>query len=214
MCEIAILAPSRYSADELATTAMAIYRSQRSSLGLVAIRENDDRTRFLYDILKVVNPDYDDVLNFIENHQEEATRLIIHGRLATHGDVTVTNAHPIKVDCPECDVDFVLHNGVVYTHEETRRMHEKHGHDYATEVDSEVIAHDFGHVPTDFDDGTFGLHEREPAFILLSDEAVFIRNGGMYRLAEDGTMATRRREVGPGSDATYTEVILTPKNHE
>lgn len=214
MCEIAVLDPREYSAQRLTEVAMKIYRSQRSSLGVVFAREVDGRTSFDYDIYKSVDPQREELLDFITELKDGTTRCIIHGRLATHGKVSVEHAHPLEIDCEQCNIDYLLHNGVVYRHGRAKRAHQNHGHEYNTNVDSEVIAHDFKSVPSDFEHG--GIAERhgaEPAFILMNSERIFIRTSGVYCLAEDGRMALSHREVGPGYESDYSEVILTPKNN-
>jgi len=214
MCEIAVLDPSEYSSQRLTEAAMDIYRTQRSSLGVVLAREVDDRTRFEYDIYKAVEPDRQELYDFINELADGATRCLIHGRLATHGEISEKHAHPLEIDCEQCNIDYLLHNGIVYQHEKVRAAHEDHGHTYHTEVDSEVIAHDFKTVPTDFEhDGIAERHSREPAFILMNDKRIFVRTSGVYCLAEDGTMAQSRREVGPALESDYREVILQPKNN-
>lgn len=61
-----------------------------------------------------------------------------HTRWATHGGVTVENAHP-HVDCRKQIA--VIHNGIVENYEELRTALIKKGHKFVSQTDTEVIAH-------------------------------------------------------------------------
>ena len=61
-----------------------------------------------------------------------------HTRWATHGGVTVANAHP-HVDCTKSIA--VVHNGIVENFQELKIELIKKGHKFLSETDTEVISH-------------------------------------------------------------------------
>lgn len=213
MCEIAIFGTEKYSAEELAEFSMDVYHSQRDSLGVVAVAENDDRTKFKYHTYKALEPRREDVRSFIQSHEAEARRFIVHGRLATHGAIEIDHAHPLEIDCDECNIDYVVHNGICRASRSMRRDHEYNGHDYETAVDSEIIAHEYGDVPLSFDEETDLLTGFQPGYILLNEDAMYINNGGRYHLTEYGHMAKTNRPFARNElNGNYVEVIIKPEH--
>ncbi|MBI2139955.1 glutamine--fructose-6-phosphate transaminase (isomerizing) [Candidatus Woesearchaeota archaeon] len=68
----------------------------------------------------------------------EGTTGLAHSRWATHGGVSRKNAHPHE-DC-KGNISLV-HNGIVENHNELKAELQKKGHFFASDTDTEVIAH-------------------------------------------------------------------------
>ena len=74
----------------------------------------------------------------VKLHLPESNIGIGHTRWATHGGVTVKNAHP-HLDCQKNIA--VVHNGIIENYQELKAALIKKGHKFISETDTEVFAH-------------------------------------------------------------------------
>lgn len=94
----------------------------------IAVKENG-KIKTQKNIGKIGNP----VLHFSESNIG-----IGHTRWATHGGVTIENAHP-HLDCS--GQIAVLHNGIVENYQEIKKDLIDKGHKFISETDTEVLPH-------------------------------------------------------------------------
>jgi glucosamine--fructose-6-phosphate aminotransferase (isomerizing) len=89
-----------------------------------------------------------DLLAQVRNDHVQGTTGIAHTRWATHGAPAVHNAHPHFSHGPGADAEAarpgriaIVHNGIIENHEALRVALQGKGYAFASQTDTEVIAH-------------------------------------------------------------------------
>ena len=131
-----------------------------------------------------------------------------HTRWATHGAPNETNAHPHATDRVA-----IVHNGIIENFRELRERLTKEGAKFATETDSEVIAHLVTHFMNQ------GLDPRAAAKSALEELEGAFALGIIFRGEDDLIIGARRGcplAVGYGEGAMYLgsdAFALAPMTH-
>lgn len=188
MCEIAVVDPEEFPVQALMQLSTVFHEEQGDGLGVVAVKEDEDS--FEYRTYKSTDPHWHTLYSFFGRHIDDAWRFIVHGRAMTSGKVNRETAHPIEVDCPKCDVDYVVHNGSVRNYETKQTTVMNKGHQLNTMVDTELIGHYVESIPDSIDDHgstTYSVYGNLN-YLVLSDDGILVRAKSRYFLSDDFTM--------------------------
>jgi len=105
-----------------------------------------------------------------------------HTRWATHGGVTVANAHP-HLDCTGRIA--VVHNGIVENFQKLRKELKAKGHKFVSETDTEVIAH---LIEEESKNGKDSFTAVRKAFLKLAGlNAIVVLTDGQLVAAKNGS---------------------------
>lgn len=195
MCEIAVLDPERTDDQSIHQLASTFFEEQGDGLGILSI-QSDEET-FTYDAYRHSEPDWFQFHKFLNRTRDETWRYVLHGRSLTNGKAIRDNAHPIPIDCPKCDSEWVIHNGSVRSHKEKRGGLTSQGHTFSSNVDTEVIAHTISELPDstdDLDDETYNL-KGNLNYLLFSEDKIFCRLAAKYYVTDDFVVSCRTRRT-------------------
>jgi len=99
----------------------------------VSVADNKNKIITLKTVGKI-----DNLANLLEKKMPEGNWGIAHNRWASHGRVSIENAHP-HFDCQKNI--FLVHNGIIENYRQLKEKLTKEGHKFLSETDTEVLAH-------------------------------------------------------------------------
>ena len=134
MCGIIGYIGNKDSKDILLDSLKRLENRGYDSAG-IAILDEDNRLRVQKTVGKISQ-----LRNEVNKHllNCEGRIGIGHTRWATHGGVTVENAHPHTDSAGKI---AVVHNGIIENYKVLKKALEEKGHEFKTETDTEVLAH-------------------------------------------------------------------------
>lgn len=206
MCEMIVCDPDRLDHEQQVEWAADATTVHRDGLGFVAAYPDGDR--WAYETYVAVAFDRDDVDAWLAD-QQNARRIIGHARMATSGGRGVDEAHPLAIECDECDAELVCHNGIVYEGGKYDPLI-RDGHTYTTGVDSETIAHAHGSMATDVDDVTIPDLSGQLHYVLCGERSIIVRTEHAYAHFGDGTIARCSRLVSDDCDTDPKLSVIRP----
>lgn len=223
MCEIAVFDPEKAPIQTVQRIASQFHEEQGDGLGVLAVLNEGDS--FDYRAYKSTDPHWQTLYSFLRRNYSRAWRVVVHGRNGTAGDVNRQNAHPIEVDCPECEFDYVVHNGSVRNHKKRRGRRTSDGHRFTTKVDSEVIPHTISELPETVSQHTRSTYKFRGNlnYLLFSEDGILVRVSQKYHLDDAFTMTCSMKKVtgdadpedlGMGYGTTNEWMLITPDGEE
>jgi len=129
MCGIVGYVGMRNAPDVLLEGLKRLEYRGYDSAGLAV--KSDGRIEVIKEVGKVA-----DLARLVEERQLEGCQGIGHTRWATHGGVSVDNAHP---HCDDCGNFVLVHNGIIENYLDLREELEAAGVSFTSETDTEVI---------------------------------------------------------------------------
>lgn len=209
MCEIVVINPEDVRNEDIHQLAATLSEEQGDGFGILGVAVGDDG-KFRYSAYRDLDPDWMRLHQFLERNNEETWRYILHGRAKTTGEVSRDHAHPLPVDCPECEpIKWVVHNGSVRNYDQNRASLISAGHEFETGVDSEIIPHKVSGLPdsiSDHDDHTYNISGNLNYFVCTED-GILARLSRKYYVSEDFTVScSNRRRESEAIDYTYQEM--------
>jgi hypothetical protein len=183
--------------------AAKFHEEQGDGLGVLAIKNEGDA--FSYERYRSTEPHWQTLFSFMRRHIDSTWRFVIHGRYGTVGGAKREHCHPLDVNCPMCDFDYVIHNGSVTNHQQNRASLASHGHDFETKVDSEVIPHKVEELPDSVEDHTSSTYNVRGKlnYLLFSEDGILVKVQRKYDLTDDFTLTCSRRDFDDAEELGF-----------
>lgn len=193
MCEIAVVDPERVEIQNIHQIAGRFHEQQGDGIGVLMVKHREDS--FEYKVYKSTDPHWQTLYSFLRRNIDDTWRVVIHGRYGTAGNPNRQNTHPLHVDCPQCDFDWVVHNGSVRKHRKVRPGMISQGHEFNTPVDSEIIAHKVGSLPETVEEHDYSTYDMRGNlhYLLFNEDGILVRTTGKYSITDDFCMTCSRR---------------------
>lgn len=206
MCEIVVLDPERTDNESIHQLGALLLEEQGDGLGVLAVQT--DGEEFTYEVYRHTNPSWWAFEQFLRRTRSSTWRYVIHGRASTGGGVKRDHAHPLPVDCPECEAEWVVHNGSVRNEQQNRASLTGAGHSFETEVDSEIIPHKVGSLPDtveDHDGTTYNMHGNLNYLVFFPD-GILAKFSKKYYTTDDFVVVCGNRKRSEEVEENYDEL--------
>jgi hypothetical protein len=215
MCEIAVCDPEQCGIAPMQQLAAKFHDEQGDGIGVLAVKNHGDK--FTYETYRSTEPHWQTLYAFMNRHMDETWRFVIHGRYGTIGGTKREHCHPLSVECEACEFDHVIHNGSVRNYQQNKASLTSHGHDFATDVDSEVIPHKVSELPDTVSDHGYNTYNIKGKlnYLLFSEDGILVRAQRKYDLTDDFTMTCSRTDIENAEDLGFERAknkwaLITP----